>query len=89
LVAKFSPSPETCNVASFVDCLWGIPSRERRGDKILWGKCAIDNKCTPELGYRYEEKKMTEEERKATRSAYSVIREKEREINNKMNRLGD
>jgi hypothetical protein len=48
MIGKMFPSAESCNVTGFVDCLWTMPMRERRGPRIMSGKCAVDNKCTIE-----------------------------------------
>lgn len=66
MLGKFVPNGQTCKVPTYVDCLWGMPQRERRPENILWGKCAEENGCKPAVGWRNG---LTKADREATNAA--------------------
>jgi len=49
LMMKTFPNTTTCKTAAFLDCVWKMPRKDRRGDQIFNSKCAVDSGCKPEL----------------------------------------
>ena len=86
LIGNMVPDGSTCNVAGFVDCLWGSPARDRRGPRIFQGKCATDNKCVPKVGYKPD---MTDDDRKALRENNNKGRDTQRRLERAVSRLAD
>jgi hypothetical protein len=49
LMMRMFPNAETCRPAPFLQCVWNLPRRERRGDMIFRSACAESSGCKPEL----------------------------------------
>jgi len=45
LIMKMFPNGATCKPDAFLDCVWKLPRRERRGDMIFRSACAAQSGC--------------------------------------------
>lgn len=82
LMMKMTPNAETCQPAAFLDCVWKLPKRERRGDRIFNSACATDSGCKPELMY------VSGQDNKELFDTNDQIRTKTREVQRAFGKLG-